>query len=618
MASRRSKERQEGREARAEQHVDPTSAHVPGSWQQEHLRLGFDGPGFKNLGNRCYLNSVIIALFHLPRVVNWLELHLKSKCEVENQADCLAHALGQLSRQYWHNPPNSEALEVAFTNFGRVICRIESPWSAFQEKEQQDAHEFLEWLLSRLQEQSERTAVPTRESEFFDQLFLMFVVNASICAECGEPGNAHNPPIHHLNLPCDGMADIDQVTKDYFTPVSFSGQECGSKTCKKRKVIKHFTPTIIKGPDVLCTQFRRFRTTVKGQSLEQKEKGELLAHKIKDEISYGEILDLSRHCFDKLPLRYRLFATVHHCGELENGHYINVTRNINDKDWKIQDDLHVGEGSMKKALNNISGFTPYLLFWQKIPQDATFPPQPPLSQPIPPPDIRRPSPPSRGTRKRPLEVIEEDTEPSISQSPPKTPRRSKSQDASSTNQNTPSRFSKIWPPAWLYGNDPAMQQALADCEAEHAKKDELIEQYRQLVKIGGRRYTAFALAVSSFAEGLNASEEAMQVFSGLMMKLSKKDKYQDRALNFLSLEMSMKSKRKEGIGKFRKLRSREEQKKGGTENIETWGILRGPKAEEMKDAYRDLVDKDIEVPWVEIELSERGDAEGGGVEVVEG
>lgn len=132
------------------------------------------GVGFRNRGASCYLNSLIIALLHVPKFVNWiLHFHEAETCDVTY---CVACALHYLTLAYWNDFGDSRKTETALADFAMVIARGQfhdsapplvlnlnqfsaSPkgsqaWSKREQERQQDASEFYTWLLSKLEAQA--------------------------------------------------------------------------------------------------------------------------------------------------------------------------------------------------------------------------------------------------------------------------------------------------------------------------------------------------------------------------------------------------------------------------------------------------------------------------------
>ena len=69
--------------------------------------------GFRNeTGTDCYMNSVLQALLHIPRFVNWLDFEHQN-CTADEPGSCLACALHVLSQRYWDRNSSDRAIQGA-------------------------------------------------------------------------------------------------------------------------------------------------------------------------------------------------------------------------------------------------------------------------------------------------------------------------------------------------------------------------------------------------------------------------------------------------------------------------------------------------------------------------
>ncbi|KAL8712846.1 MAG: hypothetical protein Q9220_003054 [cf. Caloplaca sp. 1 TL-2023] len=467
---------------------------------------------------------------------------------------------------------------LRYANFTTPTAE-DPPWDKEKQRHQQDAHEFYIWLFERLQKQSSKL----RENGIFQGLFFMIIREENECQACLK--KKHVLVVRtDLTLPCKDHDRMDLVINQVFQDEDRSGVECDSSGCGGREFTKKFTQEIKRGPDVLITHFNRFESILF--------RGDVLLRKIDKAISYDEILDLSHLVYNKTStLRYRLFAAIHHKGKRNAGHYITVTRNIRNDGWSRKDDHRVSPVGVEEALRPGGGFTPYILFWQKIPHNEISRSPPPQYSPLPPPE----------NLKRPHQAVDEDPGNKRIRPPPKKPQTGKKPDAGPADPPNPLDFLDYLLTSRRSGNpasDMEIQKALSDCKVEHARKDDLLQQYRALVETGVICYNAYKEASDIFYEGLEASGGAMSVFSGLMQKLLNKEKYKERAKNFIHLERTMMEKMRDGD---------EEINKGGHLRV---------RAEVVRDAYEELrADRSITVPWLKLVDGEVFDVDDGADEV---
>ncbi|KAI4255751.1 MAG: hypothetical protein LQ352_002402 [Teloschistes flavicans] len=516
----------------------PSESDVSRGWtrqaQQADRELGFRNPQF-----RCYLNSVVIALLHSPKFVNFLEAHASSTQEhvVVVKDACVVCALAGLSSEYWRRIRKDLKVEQKLDVFldlldaGGFGEEIDAWPKRKQESIQQDASDFYLWLLSVIQYQIQETRSPAGKDRV-EELFGISIRTLATCFGCYERTRRHEPKEKVLILTCD-KGKIDEAINTYFVTEELSGIDCESDKCNMAKQKKCYVKKLTQGPDILCTQFNRFEKVLDKKRVQKTQKN-------KRRVSYGESLNLTRFVENGAPLQYRLVAAIHHQGDLNKGHYITTARTPREL-WAEYDNATVKRVDSEHALQP-SDFTPYLLFWQK--ERLTTP----TSTTVVPPET------SPNPKKRPHEYSNSAADSEIGRPRIKSPKHTGTSPADNNPPNEeqpdsgPSRWGR-WRSNWLFGRLAAAdleaqrvakaKRALAHCQKEHKQCQEEHKRRELFICRAALTHAQLIKTINHLSTGLDAANKVMRTVSPFMEQVHDRGEHPEIVKPFLEAQKAV-------------------------------------------------------------------------------
>ncbi|KAG0284703.1 ubiquitin-specific protease doa4 [Linnemannia gamsii] len=343
--------------------------------------------GLTNLGNTCYMNSVIQCLIATPPLTRFfMDGSFKRYINIANPLGTqgrLADAFCTLIRSMW----SGQSL-VSPTGFRNEISGFAPQ---FKGNEQHDSQEFLSFLLDGLHEdlklmprllppgvddegseadearmevmpEIEATGIAwqrylRRDSSIIVNIFQGQYKSRLCCSKCGKTSTTYNP-FMYLTLPVKAKNSSRQpqtltsCLNAFVEPELMEGDNAWNcPNCKKpRKATKQLT--ISRVPDVLLIQLKRFSS--EGP----------FKNKIKAMVQYPiENLDLTKYLPKRTanqgpvePAIYNLYAVSNHSGEVSSGHYTACVRDTTFNGWTNFDDTRVSPCDKSVAVSE-HGYT---------------------------------------------------------------------------------------------------------------------------------------------------------------------------------------------------------------------------------------------------------------------
>jgi len=312
--------------------VTAGSTALTSTTQTTSLPRAREKVGLRNLGNTCFMNSILQCVAHTPGFIDTLltvprtDINRRSKLQ------------GQLAEQFAELMKEMRTSRTAVSpeQVKHMVGRFAPQFSGYM---QQDAHEFLRFLLDGLHEDLNRvqSKQPYRElegggsdysrvaSEWFQyhknrddsivtDYFRGQLLTIITCSRCTSKSIACDTFLD-LSVPVPRTSSVK--LQDCFNEFISETQVDEYKCEKCRKVVpSRMEMTIWKFPPILVIQLKRFSSSSWRRS------------KIDTDVTFPvkgfSLSQYAPHSTDPSTRNavYRLFGVSHHMGDMGFGHYV--------------------------------------------------------------------------------------------------------------------------------------------------------------------------------------------------------------------------------------------------------------------------------------------------------
>ncbi|KAF1675815.1 Ubiquitin carboxyl-terminal hydrolase 42, partial [Pygoscelis papua] len=308
------------------------------AWQQRQR----PGAGLHNLGNTCFLNSVLQCLTYTPPLANYL-LSREHSQSCHQQGFCMMCVM----EAHVNEVLRFSASAIQPWTVVHVLTRI---GEHFQHGMQEDAHEFLRCTVDAMQRAclsgSGNLDISSQATTIVHQIFGGFLRSRVTCLSCKAVSDSYEA---FLDVPLDikAASSVPAALEDFVKPEQLDGDNCFKcgKCDKMVAASKRFT--IHRVPRVLTLCLKRFE--------------DFTGRKISKVVEYPEYLDLRPYTSQAAgePLLYALYAVlVHSGGSCHAGHYFCYTKASNGL-WYEMNDTSVDGCGIDTVLRQQA----YLLFY---------------------------------------------------------------------------------------------------------------------------------------------------------------------------------------------------------------------------------------------------------------
>ncbi|XP_024005822.1 ubiquitin carboxyl-terminal hydrolase 20 [Eutrema salsugineum] len=313
----------------------------------EPMKIAGVGAGLWNLGNSCFVNSVLQCLTHTVPLIESLCLSKsQDPCNCGNvfcvRKTLRGHIIGALTTSEYSISP------LLFLN---NLCYFSPDFRRYQ---QEDAHEFLQAFLDKLDRccfdpRSDRGDASSQDANIVQHVFGGRLVSGLRCCSCNSVSETFEESLG-LSLEIEDVDDLSSALNS-FTRVEKLEEQLTCDNCNEQ-VSKEKQLLLDKLPLVATFHLKRFKNN--GYFME----------KIFNDVRVPLEIDLqpymSSNQENEVATKYYLYALVKHYGSLVYGHYVSYVRSA-PTIWHRFDDKQVTRIEEDSVLADDS----YILFYAR-------------------------------------------------------------------------------------------------------------------------------------------------------------------------------------------------------------------------------------------------------------
>ncbi|XP_001353862.4 ubiquitin carboxyl-terminal hydrolase 36 [Drosophila pseudoobscura] len=327
-------------------------------YPRENIRIGWKqserkwqvGTGMINVGNTCYLNSTLQALFHIPALANWLvseQTHLENCNITESNGGCIICAMAKTLQ-------STQSCQSAMRPF-HIYSKLKQICKHMVVGRQEDAHEFLRFLVEAMEKaylmrfrNFKELDQLVKETTPLNQIFGGYLRSEVRCLSCSHVSITFQH-FQDLLLDIRKSDTLEEAFDGYFSRERLEDMGYKCEGCKKKvSATKQFS--LERAPITLCIQLKRFS---------------MIGNKLTKTISFKPRIDLSRFAARSpaaaaQPLTYRLVSMVTHLGVSQHcGHYTAIGMTESGSYYNF-DDSYVRPIAMQSVCNTNA----YIMFYE--------------------------------------------------------------------------------------------------------------------------------------------------------------------------------------------------------------------------------------------------------------